>query len=475
VLALAGAALGVGLAALGSDLLVTYASRFTVRTGEIGIDFTVLAVTGIVATAAALALAWVPPLPGLRGVTGTVAGAGHRVVGVNRKSLQRALVVGQLALCFTLIVGATLMVRSLMNLNAVDPGLDYESVVALDVPNVTGTPGDQNRQLMEQLVERTRGFPGVRQVAYASHVPFTEGTPIRLNFRVEGSAQDELASPSLVQNSISDDYFETVGIRLVAGRPFHATDTNDNEDVAIINASLARYLFGNENPIDRRVQQQQFNGEYGPWIRIIGVAADTREYGLAEGATHTAYRPAAQAFPGQSIVIRTAGDISGVIQHVRTTVRELDAARPVDNVATLENLRFEDMAPPRLNATLFSTFAALALIIATVGILGVLGFSVSQRTREFGLRMALGARKQQVLRMVLGEGGRMLALALVLGVIASLLLSRFLTSILFEVGAADPPTYLFVATTLAVVALLAAYLPARRATRVDPADALRVE
>jgi putative ABC transport system permease protein len=475
VLALIGAGLGVLLATLGGDLLVSYASRYTVRTGEIGIDTTVLAVTGLVAVGAALVLAWIPPLPGLRGVTAGVAGAGVRVVGVSRKALQRSLVVGQLALCFTLVVGATLLVRSLLNLSAVDAGLDYQSVIALDVPNVTGIPLDQNRQLMDQLVERTRGFPGVRAAAYASHVPFADATPIRLAFRVEGAELTEMASPALAQNAISEDYFETVGIRLLAGRAFQATDIAGNEDVAIVNASFARYAFGGDDPIDRRVQQQQFNGQWGPWIRIVGVAADTREYGLANDATHVVYRPSAQTFPGQSIVVRTAGDISGVIQQVRTTVRELDAARPVDNVATLENLRFEDMAPPRLNATLFSAFAALALVIAAVGVLGVLGFSVSQRTREFGLRMALGARKDQVLRMVLGEGGRMLAVALVAGAIASLLLSRFLTSILFEIGTADAITYLIVALILTAIALLAAYLPARRATRVDPAVALRVE
>lgn len=474
VLALLGAGLGVGLAALASDLLVSYASRFTVRTGEIGIDLTVLAVTGLVAVGAALVLAWAPPLPGLRGVTGAAASAGRRVVGMTRKRVQRALVIGQLALCFTLIVGATLMVRSLINLNAVDAGFEYQSVVAMDVPNVTGIPAPQNLLLMEQLVERMRGFPGVRTVAYASHVPFTDGTPVRLNFRVEGS-DDEIASPGIVQNAVSTDYFETVGIRLIAGRSFLATDDSATEQVAIINASLARYLFGDANPIDRRVQQQQFSGGWGPWVRVVGVAADTREYGLAEGTTHTAYRPAAQAFPGSSMIVRTAGDISAVIRHVRSTVRELDAARPVDNIATLENLRFEDMAPPRLNATLFSAFAALALAIASVGVLGVLGFSVTQRTGEFGVRMALGARKDQVLRMVLGEGGRMLIVAMAAGALASLALSRFLTGILFEVHAADPVTYILVAVILGAVALFAAWLPARRATRVDPAVALRVE
>lgn len=475
MLCIAGAVLGVLLAALASGLLISYAGRLTVRTGEIGIDFTVLAATGLIATAAALVLAWLPPLPGLGGVGGTAsaAGTGHRVTGLNRKRLQRGLVVGQLALCFTLIVGATLLVRSLINLSALDTGLNYQSVISMDVPNVTGIPAAQNRQLMDQVIERTRGVAGVRQVAYASHVPFTEATPLRLAFRVEGSDLSEIASPALAVNNISSDYFEAVGIRLLQGRMFQATDDTASEPVAILNASLARYLFGATDPLDRRFQQQQFNGQFGPSIRVVGIAADTREYGLSETATHTLYRPSAQSFPGQSVVIRTAGDIPSVIQFVREAVHDLDPERPVDRVATLQNLRFEDMAPSRLNATLFSAFAALALIIASVGVLGVLGFSVTQRTREFGLRMALGARKQQVLGMVIGEGGRMLVVALIAGGVASLLLSRFLRGVLFGVGIADPATYLTVVIVLSSVALLAAYLPARRATRVDPMEALR--
>jgi putative ABC transport system permease protein len=474
LLCLAGAGLGLVLTRLVAGLLVSYASRFTVRTGEIGIDLTVLAVTATIATGSALLLAWTPPLPGLGQLSGAAA-AGHRVVGVNRKLLQRGLVVAQLALCFTLVLGASLLVRSLINLSNVDTGLTYESVLAMDVPNVTGVPPAQNRVFMDQLLERSRGIAGVRQAAYASHVPFTDATPLRLAFRVEGSDAGEIASPALAGNSISADYFETVGIRLLSGRQFLATDDTASENVAIINASLARYLFGDDNPVDRRFQQQLFNGEWGPWIRVVGLAADTREYGVAEGATHTLYRPSSQIFPGQSLVLRTAGDIASTIQQVRASVRELDADRPVDRVATLENLRVEDLAPARLNATLFSAFALLALVIASVGVLGVLGFSVTQRTREFGVRMALGARKAQVLAMVIGEGARMLALALVIGAAASLLLSRFLRGILFEVAATDPATYATVTVVLSGVALLAAYLPARRAMRVEPMAALRVD
>jgi putative ABC transport system permease protein len=474
LLCLAGAGLGLLLTRLVSGLLVSYASRFTVRTGEIGIDLTVLTVTGLVATGSALLLAWMPPLPGLGRLSG-VASAGQRVTGGSRKLLQRGLVVTQLALCFTLIVGATLLVRSLINLGNVDTGMAYESVLAIDVPNLTGVPPAQNRVFMDQLVERTRGVAGVKQVAYASHVPFTDANPLRLAFRAEGSDVDETASPAVAFNSISPEYFETVGIRVLSGRQFLATDDTAAENVALVNASFARYLFGDANPVDRRFQQQQFNGQWGQWVRVVGVAADSREYGLAEGVTHTLYRPSSQVNPGQSIVIRTAGDVASTIQHVRTSVGELDANRTVDRVATLETLRVEDLAPARLNATLFSTFALLALVIASIGVLGVLGFSVTQRTREFGVRMALGARKGQVLAMVVGEGGRMLIVALVIGAATSLLLSRFLRGILFEVGATDPATYATVILILSAVALLAAYVPARRATRVEPMAALRAD
>lgn len=476
LLSLAGAGLGLGLAVLGSDLLTRYAARFTVRTGEIGIDLTVLLVTGLVAVTAAIVLAWMPPLPGLHGLHSSAAAAtGRRVVGMNRKHLQRALVVGQLALCFTLLVGAALLVRSLVNLSNVDAGLDYESVIAVDVPSVTGMPVEQNRVILEQIMERTRGFAGVREVANVSHVPFTATNLVRVAFQVEGRGDDEIPSPGATQKSVSHSYFETVHIPLLQGRAFQSSDGANAEPVVILNTALARLLFDAESPIDRRIRNQQFNGQWGPWLRVVGVAADTREFGLARDATHAIYRPTDQAGPGQSLVIRAAGDIGSVTRYLQSVVRELDPERPVDNIVTLESLRTEDLAPQRLNATLFSAFAALALIIAAVGVLGVLAFSVSQRGQEFGVRMALGARPGQVLRMVLGEGGAMLIIALVVGVAGSLLLSRFLQGILFQVGTADPLTYALVALMLSMVALTAAYLPARRATRVDPADALRAE
>jgi predicted permease len=474
LLATAGAGLGVVLAAVGRDLLTQYASRFTVRTGEIDIDMTVLLVTATIAAGAALLLAFAPGLPGTRGVWTPGAGGGRRVVGITRKHLQRGLVVSQLVLCFTLLVGAGLLVRSLFNLTSVDPGLEVDGIVAVDVPSMTGLDAEQNRNLLDQAVERTVATGGVSGVAYASHVPFAPASVARLTFRVEGRDDESVNSPMAATNVVSPTYFGTIGVELIRGRVFEGTDRTGTEPVAIVNESLARHLFGPDDPIDRRIALEQFNGEFGDWLRVVGVVGDTREYGLAAGATHTLYRPANQVFPGQSLVIRTS-DPASAVRNVRGVIRELDPDRPIDNVVTLESLRFEDLAPPRLNATLFTTFAALALAIAAVGVLGVLAFSVSQRTQEFGVRMALGARSGQVLAMVLAEGGRMIAVSLVLGVITSIALARFLQSLLFDVTTTDPLIYMVVGTVLSIVAFVAAYVPARRATIVDPLEALRAE
>lgn len=288
VLSLAGAALGLVLAGVGLDLLVQYAGRFTVRTGEIGIDTTVLLFTTGIAVGVALLLAWAPSLPGVQGL-GNAAGAagGSRgAVGLPRKHLQRALVVSQLALSFTLLIGAGLLVRSLVNLTRVDVGLDYESVVTMQAPNTGGASQEENVALMDQVVDEVRHFPGVRSAAYASRAPFEPITLTQRFVRVEGLSEDGVISPMGSVNSVSPDYFQTVAVPIVAGRAFTATDDGGSERVVVINEGMARDLFGPDDPINRRIAQQQQNGSWGEWSRIVGVAGDTREYGLAV-AEHT--------------------------------------------------------------------------------------------------------------------------------------------------------------------------------------------
>ena len=477
VLSFAGAALGLTLAVFGLDALVQYANRFTVRTGEIGIDVPVLLFTIVVAVGVALVLAWAPSLPGVQGL-GNAAGAAGGArggVGLPRKHVQRLLVVSQLALSFTLLIGAGLMVRSLINLTQVDTGIDYENVVTLQAPNTTGVDAEENRLLMDQVVEELRQFPGVRSVAYASRAPFEPTTLTQRTFRVQGIADDGIASPMGYVNAVSPQYFQSLGIPLVSGRAFTMMDDASADSVVVINQRMAQDLFGGEDPVNRLIAQQQFDGTWGQWFRIVGVAADTREYGLGENRAHTIYRPAAQAFAGQTVIVRTTGEPGPLARAATEIVHGLDADRPVDNVATLVDLRSEEIAPNRLNATLFSAFAVLALLIAAIGVLGVLAFTVSQRTREFGVRMALGAERRQVLGMVLGEGVALAIAALVVGGVAAVSLSGFVTTLLFEVTATDPTTYVTVGAVLAVVAAIAAYVPARRATRVDPMEALRSE
>ena len=328
---------------------------------------------------------------------------------------------------------------------------------------------------MDEVMAQIRDFPGVRAAAYASRAPFQPTTLTQANYRVEGLAEEGIASPMGQINTVSTGYFETVGVPMVKGRSFRDTDVEESEHVVIINERMALDLFGNEDPINRRISRQQFNGEWGDWALIVGVAANTREYGLSQSGAHTLYLPAAQNGAGPAIVVATTGEAGPLARRVTEIVQSINTDRPVDNVTTLTDLRSEDIAADRLNAALFSTFALLALVIAAIGVLGVLAFAVSQRTREFGVRMALGAEQRQVLTMVLREGALLAVGALVVGVIAAMSLSRFLVELLFEVSATDPLTYLAVGTVLALVAIIASYVPAKRATRVDPMAALRSE
>jgi putative ABC transport system permease protein len=477
VLAVGGAGVGLALAMVGLDLLVQYTNRFTVRTGEIAIDVPVLLFTATVAVGVALLLAWAPGLPGIQslGNAAGAAGGARGGVGFSRKHIQRGLVVSQLALSFTLLIGAGLLVRSLINLTRVDTGIQYENVVTMQAPNTTGTGQAENLLLMDQVVQEVVGYPGVRLAAHASRAPFEATTLTQRTFRVEGMSDEGIVSPMGQVNSVSPDYFQVVGIPVRGGRPFTAADDRTSEAVAIINESMARDLFGDSDPVNQRIAQQQFNGSWGDWTRIIGVAADTREYGLALAGAHTIYRPAAQAGAGAALIVRTTGAAGPLAQRVTEIVRGMEADRPVDNVNTITDLRADDVAPERLNAALFSSFAVLALLIAAIGVLGVLAFTVSQRTREFGVRMALGAQRGQVLKMVLGEGMLLAGFALIGGVVAAIFLSRFLADFLFGVTPTDPATYVAVGAALAAVAVIAAYVPARRATRVDPMEALRSE
>lgn len=478
LLSLTGATLGLVLAVTGLDLLVAYTARFTPRTGEIGIDLFVLAFTLVIAVGAAMLFAWAPSLPVADdlGTSLTAAGGGRATGAVTRRRAQRALVVSQVAISFVLLVGAGLLVRSLWKLSQVDPGFDTENVLSMGVPDFSQQGGGQILEFGQSLVNRVSGHAGVHGAAMAQGAPLGGNLfTTQMRFRVEGQPEDpNPVTPMTTQQVASASYFETVGTPIVRGRAFRESDQADSiPEVVILNQSMADFYFRDQDPIGRRISRFLFGDRWTSWYTVIGIAADAKETGLDHEPTHTYYLPTTQRSVGQTLLVRTAGAALPMAGQVMEEVRALDRNRPIVNVQTLEDLRSDQMAPQRLNATLFLVFAVLALVIATVGIAGVLSFSVSQRTNEFGIRMTLGADQRRVLKMVLGEGAALALIGLAVGGVGALALSQFLSGLLFEIQPTDPITFFGVAGVLAVIAVAASLVPARLATGVDPMHALR--
>src|SRR5262249_33737803 len=302
----------------------------------------------------------------------------------------------------------------------------------------------------------------------------------QLEFRIDGADADAVVSgPRSVTRTVSSSYFETIGTPLKSGRTFQPTDTRKSTPVVILSESMAKYYFKRGDPIGRRISWRLTNGITGAvsWstpAEIVGVAADSHADGIDQVPMHTIYQPDTQTFAPSTLLVRTAGSMPNrLAPRVVETIRALDPNRPIDHVQTLEEIRDETIAPQRLNATLIGLFTALALAIATVGVAGVLAFSVSQRTNELGIRVALGAQRSEILRMILGEGAAMALVGLAVGGVAAIPLSELLKGLLFGVEPADPPTIAASALLLVAVAIVAAWVPARRATAVDPIAALR--
>ena len=474
VLAVFGGVLGLALAVGGLSLLISYAGRFTNRTGEIAVDSWVLGFTMIVALAIAMLFAWAPRLSFVNEPARAMAGAGGRAAGsVGRRRAQRLLVVSQLAASFMLLIGAGLLTRTLMQLYAVDPGFDLANVLSLQAPDFTAQSRDKRLQFSQEVLDRVKDQSMVQSAAMASAAPLAGAMAMPQEIRVDGGDPDAATAQIVVSRIVSSGYFDTVGTPLVTGRAFQVTDLQTSPPVVILSQTMARYYFRDQPPVGRRLSWKLGNGNWSPPAEIVGVAADTHADGLTEKPALTMYRPDTQTSAVSTLLVRTAGSTEQLAPRVVETIRQLDPNRPVDHVQTLEEIRDETIAPQRLNATLIGLFAVLALAIAMVGVAGVLAFSVSQRTNELGIRMALGAEPGSILRMILGEGVTMAGIGLVIGGIAAVPLSRMLTGLLFGVQPIDPPTIGLAALLLVTIALIAAWVPARRAMTVDPMTALR--
>jgi predicted permease len=481
-LSLVGGALGVLVAFAGLKLLVGFAAQLTPRADEIRVDGLVLMVGLLTSVAAAIVLSFVPSVGDEGSLAAPIAAGGRgKTASRGRKRLQNVLVVTQLAVCMVLLTAAGLLVRTLSKLNSVETGVRAENVLTLEAPIETNALDQPKKLAMyEAMRDRIAALPGVQVASIGSNVPL-KSSYIVLEVKAEGRALAAgEATPRAVWKTADPNYFEASGIPLLRGRAFTTTDRREAGRVVILSKSFAERLFGDQDPIGRHVawtgEVLKFIPVSGDWRTVVGVVGDTRDQGLDTDPTPTMFQPMAQEeiFSG-ALVIRTRSDPNLLRASVLRTIRDLYPQQLIENMATLEEVRDATVAPRRLNALFIASFGALAMIIAMVGIAGVLAFSVSARTQEIGIRMSLGADASRVLRMVLGEGGVLLVIGLVAGIAGALVTSRLLQGLLFGVAPDDPLTLGAVAALIAAVGVAACLLPAMRAAKVDPAIALRSE
>ncbi len=481
VLAGLGGALGLLIALGGVGMLIAFTERMSPRAGEIRLDGTVLSFTLALTVVVTLLLSYAPTFARENALSAALAAGGRRTTGeARRQRLQQTLVVAQIAVSVVLLTGAGLLTRTMQRLSVVATGLTGGNALTLEVPPDYTQPHDATVARFERIQSQIANLPGVKDVGLGSTVPL-RSERFSLDLKAEGRpvAPGE-PMPHAEGRTASPEYFRAAGIPLLKGRPFSTTDRGGTALVVILNQTLAERLFPGQDPIGRRVawtgEVLKFIGVSGDWRTVVGVTGDTKDAGLDAEPVPVLFAPFAQAEVfGSSLVIHTGGDPAAIAGAATRVVRGVDPEQPIEKVMTLDQIRAEGLAPRRLNALLVASFGLLAVLIAAVGIAGVLAFSVSARTNEIGIRMTLGADASRVQRMVLGEGGRLLALGLALGVGGSVVLSRLISGLLFGVAPHDPATLAAVAVLMTAVGLASCWIPAARAARIDPGIAIRAQ
>src|SRR6185295_1541318 len=481
LLALIGGLLGAFLAWIGTPLLVALFADRIPRAQEIGADSTVLSFTLGLSLVTGLLFGLLPALQAASpDLQTSLRDGGKGQAGDRRGRRTRAsLVFAEVALAIVLLVAAGLLVRSLRELQNVQPGFRADHALSAEVQLPDAAYHEEARQVAfyRDLVPRLAALPGVKSAAAAYPLPFT-GRRFRLAFQAQGqdTPADNADLPRANMAFVSPDYFATLGIAQREGRVFDGRDGLKTEKVIVVNRSLAETIWRGQSPLGQRITFDVPVNEKSEWYRVVGVVADVRHAELKEDSGLQAYLPLFQAPSTEaSLVVRTAGSPGGLAAAVARTVREVDPGLPVASVKTLDALLADSVAAPRANAFLLSLLAVLALVLAAVGVYGVLSYSVAERTREIGLRMALGASVGEILRQLLREGLAIVFAGIAAGLLGAFFLARTLESLLYGVTARDPLTYLGVPLVLLAVAVIATWVPARRATRVEPVVALRYE
>jgi putative ABC transport system permease protein len=477
LLAGVGGALGLALSFWSLDALIALSPNDVPGLAKATIDGRVLgftlALSLLTTLLFGLAPAWQASRPDLNealkeGGATTTGGAGRRT--------HNALVVAEVAACVVLLIGAGLMIRSFLRLMTVEPGFNPNNVLTMQVMLPANKYGENHESIafFQRALERIKTLPGVVSAGAIQDLP-----PGRNAMTFPFSAEDRLDAPAALRpeaayRAVTEDYFRTMGIPLVAGRAFNAGDDLQTTPVVIINQTMARRFWPDEDPLGKRIR---FGEPNNPAYTVVGIVGDVKHLGLADGEIAAIYQPHAQKrfawLRWMTIVVRANAAPLSLVAPIRARLAEVDRAQPVYDIATMEQLLAMSVAQPRFSTFLFSLFASLALVLAAVGLYGVMSYAVAQRDHEIGLRMALGAQSRDVLTMVIGRGMKLTMLGVAIGLAGGAALTSVLKTLLFNVSETDPLTFTSVAGLLLGVALLACYLPARRAAKVDPLVALR--
>jgi putative ABC transport system permease protein len=473
-----GGACGVALAYFTTQIVVALGAQVIPQLVGVSIDLRVLVFTGVVSVLTGLVFGIVPAVRSLEVNLGQALTDGARSTTTSHDLLRKGLAVAEIALALVLLAGGGLLVRTLSKLRAVDPGFRSDHLLTMDIalptskyPENTAKP----RTFYRSLLASVDSLPGVKTAGAVSVLP------LGANFDTAGAEPEGFVhgpgqTPYPERYVVTPGYFDAMKIHLLRGRFLSEADNENSPLAVLVSQTAARSWWSNRDPIGRRVKLPGFDPSPQPWRTVAGVVEDVKQAGLNAPHTMQVYLPHAQySCQYMTLVVRTDSDPLGLTGEIRSEVAQLDHDQPVSNVASMDQVMDESVASQRFSAALLGSLAGLGLVLAIVGVYGVLSYGVTQRTREIGIRMALGATRRDVLALVVGNGLKVLLTGVAAGTVAALLVTRLMSSLLFGVSPNDPLTFVSIAVFLSAIALLASYIPARRAAKVDPMVALRYE